>query len=527
MKQGEIRELVGELMVTGFDSLAVNDHAKQLVGKHRVKNIILFKRNVESMEQVTELNETLQDCARTAGHELPLIICTDQENGIVRRLAPGLPGLPGNMAVGATGNPDNAYRVGQLTARQLLRMGVNMNLAPVLDVNNNPANPVIGVRSYGEDPNRVAEFGISMIQGLQECGVIACGKHFPGHGDTSIDSHLALPEISHPLSRLEEIELKPFRRAIAGGLDVIMTAHVVFSSIEPRHIPATLSRLVLTRFLREELGFQGVITTDCLEMNAISETIGVGEGAVQALAAGADMIMVSHRLDRQEDAIESIVNAVLDGRIPEERLVDAATRVREMRERRLRLDGDEVPVSGGKKDDLLCEAIALQQDVCAQAATIVSNDHGDLPLSPKDIERVHVLVDTTMPRMSAADNAASHQFLVDAIETAIPGSQIILHRIDTTVPERTAFEEDDLIIAGLSGCGNAAYIAFLQDLVKSDLRLVLIALQSPYDLAAVPGAPTSVAVYEYTPWMVEAGVDALFGRGGQGRLPVSVVLAVE
>lgn len=519
MTEDEIRELVGELIVAGFDGTTINHHAKRLITDHRVKNIILFKRNVESAHQVTELNESLQELARESGHELPLIICTDQENGIVRRVAPGVPGLPGNMAVGATGNPNHAYEVGKLTAKQLLSMGINMDLAPVLDVNNNAANPVIGVRSYGENPDDVAAFGAAMVEGLQESGVIACGKHFPGHGDTSVDSHLALPEIAHPRERLETVELKPFIKAMEVGVDVIMTAHVVFSSIEPKNIPATLSKTVLTDFLRAELGYQGVITTDCLEMNAISETIGVAEGAVQALLAGADFLMISHRLDRQEAAIEAVVQAVLEGRVSEEHLRTAAARVRNLRETRLGSSASvELP------SQLLAESEVLQQSLCAAAATVVSNKAGLVPLSSSSVTRVDILVDNTVTRMVASDNSWSYQFILDAVKQALPDSDVSVHHIADSVASdiEASLNGSSLIIAGLNGVKNPAYIDFVNQLAKSGAPVVAFALQSPYDLKAVANVPSQVAIYEYTPWMVQAGIHAMLGIGGTGRLPVTL-----
>ena len=227
MHESLIRNLVGEIVVAGFTGLEVNDHALHLLATHQVRNVILFSRNVAAKAQLQRLTADLQALAQRSGADLPLIICTDQENGIVRRVAPDMPGLPGNMAVAATGRSEWAREIGKATAAQLRSVGVNMNLAPVLDVNNNPHNPVIGVRSYGEDPQRVAELGVKMTRGLQESGVIACGKHFPGHGDTQVDSHLGLPVISHPESRLEAVELAPFRAAIQAGIDVLMTAHVV------------------------------------------------------------------------------------------------------------------------------------------------------------------------------------------------------------------------------------------------------------------------------------------------------------
>ncbi|MCL6452254.1 MAG: beta-N-acetylhexosaminidase [Alicyclobacillus sp.] len=519
MTEAEIRDLVGELMVAGFDGTAVGDHARRLVAHHRVKNIILFKRNVASVAQLTELNASLQALARDAGHTLPLIICTDQENGIVRRVAPGVPGLPGNMAIGATGDVDNAYTVGRLTALQLRAMGVNMDLAPVLDVNNNPDNPVIGVRSYGEDPDRVAAFGAAMVRGLQEHGVAACGKHFPGHGDTSVDSHLALPEIPHDRARLQAVELKPFLRAMEAGVDVLMTAHVVFPSMEPRRIPATLSKAVLTDFLRGELGYQGVVTTDCLEMNAISETVGVAEGAVLALLAGADLLMVSHRLDRQEAAIEAVVRAVLEGRIPEARLVEAAGRVRKLRAERAAANPAAVVF-----DDWMERTAVCQQQLCAAAATVVANRAGLLPLDPARVEAVDLLVDDSIPRSSASDNTASTQFLIDAVTAALPGADVRVHTVGDRLDAALLVgrSHDALTVAGISGLRNAAYLQLVRDLARQGRPVVAFGLQNPYDLRAVADVPTQVAVYEYTPWMVRAGVEALFGRGGTGRLPVTL-----
>ena len=520
MTEDEIRELIGEVIVAGFDGTVVNEHAERLIVHHRVKNIILFKRNVESAEQVKALTTALQNLARQSGHLSPLIICTDQENGIVRRVAPEVPGLPGNMAVAATYNAENAYTVGRETARELRYMGINMDLAPVLDVNNNPQNPVIGVRSYGEDSKQVAMFGVKMIQGLQASGVIACGKHFPGHGDTAVDSHLALPEISHPMTRLKTVELPPFMKAIEAGIDVIMTAHVVFSSIEPKHIPATLSKTVLTDFLRGELSYTGVVTTDCLEMNAISETIGVPEGAVQALLAGADLLMISHRLDRQEAAIEAIVKAVRDGRVPEERLKEAAGRVSRLREVRLKPPLRETETL----ESIVAEAQRLQDDLCTAAATVVSNTGGLLPLSRNQTRLVDVFIDSSVTRMSASDNTWSYQFVLDALREIVPDSEIRVHQItdSESCPSMTSLTDTTLVIAGLNGVKNPVYLNFVNELSRAGLPVVALALQSPYDLEAVAAVGARIAVYEYTPWMVRAGIRALFGDGGLGKLPVTV-----
>ncbi len=517
MHESQIRNLVGEIVVAGFTGLEVNDHARHLLATHQVRNVILFSRNVAAKAQLQRLTADLQALAQRSGADLPLIICTDQENGIVRRVAPDMPGLPGNMAVAATGRSEWARDIGKATAAQLRSVGVNMNLAPVLDVNNNPHNPVIGVRSYGEDPQMVAEFGVKMIRGLQESGVIACGKHFPGHGDTQVDSHLGLPVISHPESRLEAVELAPFRAAIQAGIDVLMTAHVVFPAVDPTGVPATLSRAVLTGLLREKLQFSGVITTDCLEMNAIADTVGVAEGAVLAVLAGADMVMISHRLDRQEAAIEALVAAVQTGRVPMDRLQEAATRVRRLRSVRLHKPREafsETPVQVG----------SLQQKVCRQAVTFVHNDRGILPVSPATIHNIQILLDSGMPHMVAAGSGGMGHWLSEAIQSSFPEAKIevFVWREDGIGWDRDGQGVADLVVAGLHGTQNTNYLQQLRSLATSSVPLVVMVLQSPYDLQSLPEAHTAVAVYENTPWMVQAGVAALIHGDAPGRLPVTV-----
>lgn len=520
MDECEIREYVGEILIAGFDGMALNDHARTLVSSHQIRNIILFSRNVKSMDQLKELNGQLQALARESGYDQPLLICTDQENGIVRRLAPGLPGLPGNMALGSTGNAEFAQQVALATAHQLRSAGVNTNLGPVLDVNNNPENPVIGVRSFGEDPNLVARLGCAMIEAMQGAGVIACAKHFPGHGDTATDSHLSVPLIAHSLERLNRVEFVPFRAAIEAKVDVIMSAHVVFPAVDPSRVVGTISRAVLTGLLREDLGFEGVICTDCLEMNAISETVGVGEGAVLAMLAGADMIMVSHRLDRQEDAIESLVQATLTGRLPLERLMEAAGRVRRMRATRLGDRELEPNVAS-----LSAEALALQARICPSAVTIIRNEKGLCPIHESQFTKFLVLMDATVPPMSAADPVDPTSFLIDSLRSRFPHANVSLKVVsaDTDLPIQLAsIPQVDLIIAGLNGTSNRPYMNLLQTLTESDLPVVVIAMQSPYDLRAIPSVQTALAMYECTPWMADAVVRVLSSTAAVGRPPVTV-----
>lgn len=528
MTKDEVRRLVGAVMVMGFDGLSGSDHARTLIERHHVQNIILFSRNIDTREQTLALTSQLQEWAVGDGQDLRLLICTDQENGIVRRLGRTFPGFPGNMALGATRDPMRAREIGQITAAQLRAVGINMNLAPVLDVNNNPANPVIGVRSFGEDPQLVAAFGAEMVRGLQSGGVLACAKHFPGHGDTAVDSHVALPVIGHDRERLQSIEWVPFIRAIHEGIDAIMTAHVIFQAFDATQ-PATVSRTVLTGILREKLGFDGIITSDSMEMKAIADTIGIGSACVQALVAGADMIMVSHTLREQEEAIAAVCQAIENGQLPLQRVQDAAARI--ARKKRLRLK-----VPGVMDEALLARAAQVSADTCAQAVTIVRAEGLRLPLSDSAVGRIVILQDGSASVMMAADpspESARATALAKEVGEVWPHAKIASYVI--TPPESVGHEhpqgaqyptfaeciQADLVLVGLCGTRQPAYLSFVRELCSSAANVVVLALRSPYDLQAIPEAKTALALYEDTPWMMRAAVRALCAEVGPGgQLPV-------
>ena len=517
----ELRRRIGQLLVFGFDGLTVPDHVVDLIRTHYLGNIILFSRNVSTKEQLIALTSHLQDLARENGQSLPLTISADQENGIVRRLPEEIPVFPGNMALGATHSPQDVHRSGVLTGRLLFKLGINFNLAPVLDVNNNPANPVIGVRSFGDLAETVAEFGVQFIQGLQSQGIIACGKHFPGHGDTNVDSHLDLPTIAHDRPRLESVELVPFKAAIKAGIDSIMTAHVVFPAVEPEQIPATLSYRVLTELLRHELGFAGVLTTDCLEMNAISETVGVGAGAVQALKAGADMVMVSHRLDRQMAAIDAIFKAVRGGALSESRIDEAFQRVQALKAKRLGTSRQE------EWDHLMREAKATQVSLSGNAVTALRVTPASRP-TKEGLKKVAVLVDETTPLMVAAGRGGHNPLLKNALEAVFPGvpvQEFLFPSIFDGQSEVQLFPmlaQYDAVLAGINGTRNARYLAFVNALAERPIRQATLLLRSPYDAVTVEGVPNLYALYENTPWMAEAAIRALFGEEAKGRLPVHI-----
>lgn len=514
-----LRRQIGQLMVFGFEGLTVPDTMADLIRNHYVGNIIFFSRNVANRAQVSHLTSSLQQLAVESGQELPLTISTDQENGIVRRLPPDMPGLPGNMALGAAGRPDHAFRSGVLTGKLLKHVGINFNLAPVLDINNNPNNPVIGVRSYGDQGDLVTAYGVNFMSGLQSQGVIALAKHFPGHGDTDVDSHRGLPVITHGRSRLDVVELVPFVGVIAAGVDAVMTAHVVFPAVDPTRVPATLSRPVLTGLLRDELGFDGVLTTDCLEMDAISETVGVGPGAVAAVKAGADMIMVSHRLDRQLQAIQAIEEAVLSGEISELRIEEAVARVSALKTKRLTA----VPLTPDW-ESLQDETETLQIELSGQALTPLRWS-GGLPQSPLSIA---VLSDETTPVMVAAGRPGPSPLLKDAVSQVCPDALVELFSFPTVLNATSSDDllkklaEYDLVVVGVNGDQNQPYLTFINGLFHENIPQITLLLRSPYDARLVGQAPNLLALYENTPWMAKTAIHAIFAGPAQGRLPVEV-----
>lgn len=344
----------GETKATGF--IEMNSEVASIIKKYHLGGVILFAENVVDTEQTVRLTDGLQ----MTSPDLPLLITIDQEGGIVTRLQTGT-NLPGNMALGAARKESYAYQSGEIIGKELSALGINVNFGPSVDVNNNPGNPVIGVRSFSSDPDLVSKLGIQMIKGLQNQNMIATTKHFPGHGDTAVDSHYGLPLVSHDKERLRSIELLPFQRAIDAGVDMMMTAHVQFPAFDDTTyiskkdgqeimIPATLSQKVITGLLREEMGFDGVVVTDALNMKAIADNFGQEEAVVLALKSGVDIALMPAQVNslQMEKNLSSVFNAlkvaVASGEIPLNQVNQSVTRILELKVKRGILNPENTPI---------------------------------------------------------------------------------------------------------------------------------------------------------------------------------------
>ncbi|WP_082208383.1 glycoside hydrolase family 3 protein [Paenibacillus dauci] len=518
---------IGQLFIGGFHDIVPDEQVKILIEQYAIGGVIYFRRNIGTPQQIMQLSTDLQQMA-TSSELPPLFISIDQEGGVVSRIdREELSLIPGNMSLGAADDLELTGQVAAISARELRMLGINLNLAPCIDVNNNPRNPVIGVRSYSEKPDKVAEHGAAAITAMQAEQVAATAKHFPGHGDTDTDSHYGLASVPYDRSRLESVELLPFQRAIEAGVDLIMSAHVIFPAFELEQIPATLSPSVLTGLLREQMGFQGLIITDCLEMHAIAKHFPIAEAAVRSLQAGADLLLISHTLTDQVAAIEAVRAAVAEGRLTEERIDESVQRILSLKARRemnqpIRKDADQaIRLHTSESEKVLREA--------ALRSITVVKDNGQLPLS---IKQQGLVIWPQVTRETEVDEPAGHQTsLAEAlrayhivtdemiVDAELENAQIeqVMHRAQTV----------DFILmatytsAGELPAGQARLTAALAAL--PDIPVIVISVRNPYDMNHLPEVDTYICCYENRKYTIEALAAVLTGNQPfTGKLPVSL-----
>ena len=470
---------------------------------------------------------------------VPLLVAADLERGAGYRFrgAVYLPGaislggateFPSLMAVGATGDADLAREMGRITAREARALGIHTPFAPVLDVNNNPDNPIINVRSFGEDPHEVARLGMAFAQGAQEEGVIAVGKHFPGHGDTEIDSHLDLPVIRFARERLEAVELLPFRAAIDDGIGGIMTAHITVPNLDGGDdLPATLSRGVLTDVLRDEMGFQGLIFTDAMDMLAIDRRFPRGEATVRALEAGADVILMPPDVG---GAIQALVTAVEEGRVTEGRLDESVLRILRAKEEMGLHEDRLVPISRVSRVVGIPEHEAVAQEIAERSLTLLKNDRDLLPLLGTRSARVFSV------SFRRPSDLLAGRFLNAGLRARYP--RLVTAQLDVNTPPEQyealvrRARSSDLVVVSLyvsvvSSSGSVAIpeetAEFIQALTVARIPHVVISFGNPYLLSEFPDVQAYLLAWSRTEVTQRAVARALFGDIAiQGTAPTSI-----
>jgi len=509
---------VGQLFLVYFDGTSLSPDLERMITEYHVGGIIIFPHNLNTLRDLALLISDAQQAAAGNEPHIPLFVAADQEGWPIWRLPNGATVFPSNMALGATDSVEDARLMAQVMAEEMIALGINMNLAPVMDVNSNPANPIIGTRSFGSSPDLVSRLGTAMIETYQSHGIVATAKHFPGHGDTSADSHLELPTVEHNLERLEAVELPPFQAAISAGVDCIMTAHVHVPALdgEPDR-PATLSSPVLQGLLRKQMGFQGLIATDSLGMLGITSRYDLPTATVLAFEAGADLLLFGHDPghppSEQRAAYEKLLNLVEHGTITMSRLDDSVRRILQVKLRRGILDWEAEGLDRSLEMIGAPEHLAAARRVALDSITLVRDDGGLLPLPPE----ASILV--IYPRGGAGLgqailHRAPHTTLFEVSED--PTWQEVIHATD-----RAGHAE--LVVVGTRNVLQQPDQAQLVQTLLEERPLVVVALDLPYDLSSYPEASTYLATYGRAPVSLEALADVLFGaEAPRGRLPVEL-----
>ncbi len=516
-----LREKVGQLMMPFVlgnfapEGSETHDRIVNIIEEESVGGLIM---SVGSPSEVAVKLNDLQNHSK-----YPLLVAADLETGAGFRFRGavhiptnialgGATTFPSLMAFGATGDPRHAYQLGRITALEARAMGVHVPFAPVLDVNNNPDNPIINIRSFGEDPNAVADLGVAFVRGLQDYGAVATGKHFPGHGDTGTDSHLALPIIQVGRERLDAIELVPFRAAIAAGIQGIMTAHIAVPAISGETIPATVSHRVLTGLLRAEMGFDGIVFTDAMDMAAVTRLFPRGEAAVRAVLAGADVILMPNDV---KQAIDAIVSAIDEGRLTEGRIDESVRRLLRLKEDLGLAEERSVPLEMIPQVVGVPQHMEMAREVAERSITLIRNERNLLPLLGTRRARV-MSVSFRNP-----GDVLSGRYFDSRLRETYP--RLVTRSVDEGTNSE-AYQDllsrarrSDLVVVSVYSnyAGRVelpdATVEFVNELARRRVTHVVISFGNPYLISLFPDARVYLLAWSSAQVSQQAAADALFG----------------
>ena len=492
-----LEQKIGQLFVTGFPGESPSEEFLRLVSQYDVGNVILFSHNIRSRHQLAELTSELFRKISNETGILPLI-SIDEEGGVVSRLPQDTAVMPSALAQAQTGDEQAVRKAARIVGEELKALGINFNLAPVLDINSNRNNPLIGVRSFGETPEQVIRFGRQAVKGYQEAGILCSGKHFPGHGDTDKDSHLDLPVVNADRTLLHNRELAPFADLIGQGIPAITVGHMVVPALEPESVPCTMSRRTGTGLLREQMRFEGLILSDCLEMAAIKEHYGISRGAVEGLKAGIDLIYISHTASAVEEAVLAVRKAVEDGELPEELIDRAVIRILSAKEK-VRACGREEEAVGTEEQMEFAQAF-LNRSIrpvpdTGKSPFVTGEDPLFIGIGP---ERVTLASDVQGARSFA-------HFMQENF-----GGEAISCRIDVAEEEieecvKRAAGRSSLVVGTLNAHLWPGQHRLLESLSGLDIPMAHAALRDPYDLEESPERVFKLPLYEYTVRAMEIG----------------------
>ena len=500
----------------------------EVVQKYHLGGVIYFNwtDSANDPQQIANLSNGLQRAALSEDSkvQVPLTIATDQEQGVVYRVGPPATQFPGNMALGAGRSADDARTAAGITGQELKAMGINTDFAPVSDVNVNPLNPVIGVRSFSSHPDLTAQLASAQVHGYQDdAGISATAKHFPGHGDTDTDSHTGIPFITHTREQWEQIDAPPFKADIAAGIDMIMTAHIVFTALDPSGDPATLSKPIMTGILRNELGFKGVIITDSLGMQGVRDKYGDDEVAIRALEAGVDQLLMPPDMDT---AWNAVLGAVKSGRISQDQLDAKVRRILELKYKKGLVANPYVDPAALGSVVGTPEHLATADAITERTPTLVKNDDGALPMAVdgKNLLVTGYGVTTTK---TLGDALAGQGATVQVDQTGSSPSDAAISRV---VAESA--DKDAVVVTTMKAWDTevtdkrAGQQKLVERLLTTGKTVIVVAVRDPYDIAYFDDAPTYLATYSYNPVAMNAVARVITGEvNPTGKLPVDIPVA--
>lgn len=498
----------------------------ELIAKYHIGGVIYFHgwaNNIQDPHQIADLSNGVQRASLALPTPIPSLISIDQEHGVNVRIGSGATQLQGAMALGAGRSLSDARTAGRISGTELAAMGIHQNFAPVADVNVNPANPIINVRSFGADAREVGRMVAAQVTGYQQVGVVACAKHFPGHGDTGQDSHTGLPVITHTREEWERVDAPPFRAAIAAGVDSIMTAHLQVPALDPSNDPATLSPAILQGVLRDELGFDGVIVTDALNMQGVRTKYGDDRVPVLALKAGADQLLFPPDIDV---AYHGVLTAVRAGEITEERLDESVLRILRVKDKAGLFDGS--PYASRKEVDRVVGArghrLAAAR-IAERTTTLLVNEDEALPLRRRQRRLLVVGASPAFPtddtRTTVPELAAAFDELGYRTSHLATGRAPDAAKIDEAVA--AARGRDAVVVTTDNVNATSAQRTLVSRLLATGVPVVHLAVRNPYDIAHLGGVRASLASYCWTEVELRAAARVIAGRvEPRGKLPVPV-----
>jgi beta-N-acetylhexosaminidase len=505
---------IGQMLVVGFQGLKPPDHILSWLESGRIGGVILFARNIDNPAQVVELTRACHEAASR-----PILIAIDQEGGVVARLREGFTESPGAMALGAANSEVLAEQVSAVLGVEMRALGINWNLAPAVDLTHNIHNPSVGVRSLGVDPNRVSRLGVAQVRGFQGAGVAATAKHFPGKANTPVDPHVRLPVIDGPLDDMWDTDLVPFRAASEAGIAAMMVTHVQFKALEPEY-PSTLSPRIIQGLLREDVGFAGAVSTDCMEMKAVTNKYGPGESAVLAALAGANLILFSHTRDFQEAAYDSLLDAARSGRLPMKKIDFAVDKIQAMKERYAITDQSSLDIVRNPHHLVVAAKAARAGIVLSQSA---------LGLLPLENDEVHqkAFIEFASHLDSEAVERKAQTGLASLLHEQLPSTKSVA--LDPRTPSERSLRRarkltssaDIVIVATRNAHLIPRQRELAQELLGSGKMSVLLCLRNPYDAGVLTGAESVLFTCGDSTPSLAAAVEALVGRFmPNARLPV-------